>query len=1166
MQINTRHYLRYIHQSLADATRLTPSLEKADSITEVTGDEIRHGRINEHNRKKLLAQARQSGRKRADDKESEDLLPINVVVMPVVYGLLPEHGQTGARRPKKIAPLLLFAKLETDGSLRPEETPERQMVLARDLLEPNRLDVSIGNMDDADAAYAAQKVRGGNWPDVLRQGMEILEKVSGQSYESLLIDGYLRLGYGYILIADNRSAAQSILRLVDLLRARESPQSPLLDALLTQAPDRPLLNAAQQLEVSLQHLGQMECAYGLSISQREALAHYLSGHAGHDILAVDGPPGTGKTTLLLSVVATLWVKHALDKAEPPVIVATSTNNQSVTNILRAFAEVKETDGPSSGRWLPGLQSYGLYLPAQSRGKDTFEFPVHIMQGMGKDAIFDAQTYEDKVGLNAAREAFLENFKRAFQSGDMTLSEAMECLHSRLRNEVATISRAVGALKTLSILLGEQDVSDVLIDDYSASLQDSYTQCLHEAMKKESALHAALQRHADWESHVHAEPWWSRFMALIGLKRTHHQRNRVFCAQSALNQLTCLDETFFNLQRHTEIEQAIQRCVHQCRAALAQEKRRLLDIESDIKKLQESINVLQPLLMGSAISTESVQQTLDTGPRHTAFKLATHYWEARYLVQLQEQFSRHDAIHDSKSPKCLLAQYRRLAKLHPCFVCTLYTLPNKFIAWRNRDECCVLYGAIDLLIVDEAGQVPPEIGAPGFIFAKRALVVGDVDQIEPIWMVPARIDHANLMHSGLATTENILEKLQKSGAMASCGSLMRMAQRATPYAKYPERGRGMFLSEHRRCWPEIIRMCNVLVYGERLKPCRKDDGQRKIMPSVGYVHIPGHSHTRGGSRDNPTEAAAIAQWIARRKTDIMAAYDHAPLSELVAIITPFAAQSQRVRKALNDVLGKTHGITVGTIHALQGAQRRLVIFSPAYGLGTEPGHTFIDRSPSMLNVAISRAQDAFLVFGNMHLFRSQGKHPCAIIGQMLFNGGSNEISGLDPVLLVPGFDMGPGRLINTLQAHRDVLQDALQTAQRHVVIVSPFLGETAMIADNIAQSIRSTVARGVQVRVVSDPELNKNSTENFDRCIQYLQKSGAQIYRATTQGVHSKLLLVDRSWLVVGSFNWLSALRSPSHQWARYESSLRYDGNEAFEMISKSLQDLADVIGGPKTVH
>jgi hypothetical protein len=97
----------------------------------------------------------------------------------------------------------------------------------------------------------------------------------------------------------------------------------------------------------------------------------------------------------------------------------------------------------------------------------------------------------------------------------------------------------------------------------------------------------------------------------------------------------------------------------------------------------------------------------------------------------------------------------------------------------------------------------------------------------------------------------------------------LVKRATPFARFPERGRGLFLSEHRRCWPEIIEICNQLVYGGRLVPCR-EEGERKPIPSLGYAHIPGTSTLVGKRRRNDLEAEAIAKWLASRRQQISAA--------------------------------------------------------------------------------------------------------------------------------------------------------------------------------------------------------------------------------------------------------------------------------------------------------
>jgi hypothetical protein len=970
-----------------------------------------------------------------------------------------------------------------------------------------------------------------------------LEAVSGTTFEEFQIERYVRKDTGLALVAGNAPATFAILRLLDLLQSNEGVDIPLFDALIQPADEKSLLSAAQLLSASARHLGQMECRYPLSISQRESLMHHLSPEAACDLLAIDGPPGTGKTTLLLSAIATLWVERAIEEGDPPLIVATSTNNQAVTNILRAFSEVKEQEGPLSGRWLDGIDSYGIYLPANSV-IDKFDFPVHELRGMGKDAVFDAQKFETKVALNDARNAFLDRLKGALEIAEkIDLSKGVALLHAKIKEQAAIIAKAVDVLNNLLAVVECDDLSAATLLDFMLALEQEELDLALEIERACSVREETRLLNAEWARHVNAEPLWIGLLARLGARGKRERRDHAFCAGVAAS--------------HSSIGREIKKLSEQAKQNEMQAFARKKAVEKKLRETVSSSDFLTKIVGEKDITSGNVQGALDLGPRYTAFKLATHYWEARYLQNLEDHFRRSDVVIDSRSPKRLIAQYRRIAMLHPCFVATSFTLPGKFIAWPSPTESVALTNAIDLLIVDEAGQVSPEIGAPCFALAKRALIVGDVDQIEPIWQVPPHIDGANALSSEIVSGEAGLEAFRESGISAANGSLMRWAQRATPFAKFPERGRGMFLSEHRRCWPEIIDMCNALVYGGRLQPCREDNGERAVVPSVGFVHIPGTDRRRGTSRDNPTEAAAIAKWLAERKDTILSAYPGKTLGKLVAVVTPFAAQSRQVSTALSAALGRDHGITVGTVHALQGAERRMVIFSPTYGLGAQPGTTFMDRNRSILNVAISRAQDAFMVFGNMHLFQPTGSHPCAVVGQMLFGRGS-EITGVPAELLVPGSDLPPGRLITTLEGHRDVLREAMSSAQRSLIVVSPFLTESAIEMDQIEVGISTAARRGVIVRVVSDEQLNKDKAA-FRRCVDRLNKAGATVRLAATQGVHSKMLLVDRSWLVVGSFNWLSAVRDPSSAWARHESSMRYDGNEAFEMISRSLREIYDLV-------
>jgi hypothetical protein len=104
--------------------------------------------------------------------------------------------------------------------------------------------------------------------------------------------------------------------------------------------------------------------FPLAKAQRDALSHFLDARHG-DILAVNGPPGTGKPRWCF-LLSPRNGPAALEKAEPPVIIATSTNNQAVTNIIEAFGKDFPSTGAMAGRWLPELKSFGAYFPSSTR--------------------------------------------------------------------------------------------------------------------------------------------------------------------------------------------------------------------------------------------------------------------------------------------------------------------------------------------------------------------------------------------------------------------------------------------------------------------------------------------------------------------------------------------------------------------------------------------------------------------------------------------------------------------------------------------------------------------------------------------------------------------------------------------------------------------------------
>lgn len=1154
----SKAYLSYARASLADARCPSPELQ-AD-VVEITSPELNRGKVGAQALRALLEIAR---RQRFDEDDEERLWPISLAVCPRVYAVRPEHSRSNSLLPLRLAPVVLFAQVDRFGTFS-VDSANSQPVIPRELLRPTRSVVALGELEAADKAHAKLAVCG-TWRDLLSAALALLAEVSCQAADELAIEGYELYPQALCRVESRKPPATvNILKLIDLALTRPPPSLPLCDALLRDAKVQANHEIKQDLDLlrlSARHLGQAESRYGLSSSQRETLLTILANEPGQEIIAVDGPPGTGKTTLLLSVVATNWVACALANYPAPVTVATSTNNQSVLNVLEAFARTQLGSGPLYGRWLPGIESYGISLPA--RGKEDLasakSFKVHVLTGQGKEADHPARHFETPENFALARIAFLQQLVTVCScSAEISLAEAVDLLRARIKAAVDEVQVAVDALLTLSQSTPSKPLSGPMVAHLFDTAERDYRESVVRQQTADAGVKKALQLRQSWKRHVGAELWWISLLALCKVASFRRARDGAFCADAELE----FGELIQSRLRHVAAREDIDRAIEDLLARLEAERESAflqVAVSSErftrLRAARDTVRAHVP--EADELTIESVQTALDKGPRVEAFSWATHYWEAKYLLVLEQAQGDPAKLRESKSREGMERQYRRLAMLWPCFVSTLYVLPARFTGWKLDDQ--PLYNTIDLLIVDEAGQVPPDIGAASFMLARRALVVGDVDQLSPIWGVKAVVDAPNALRHKVVGDERQAEQFLDSGMAASAGSLMRLAQRATPFVKYPERGRGLFLSEHRRCLPPIIEICNDMVYSGLLVACRKS-GVPKPFPTVGYVHIPGRGERVGVSWKNETEAHAIARWLTARKAVIEETFsqDGKRFGQLVSVVTPFNAQARLIRRALTGLLGKDHGVTVGTVDTLQGAERRIVIFSPTYGLGTTPGQTRFDRERSVLNVTISRAQDAFLVFGNMHLFQPGSRRPSAYVANALFADPDNELDGVDVELLRPSPDLSDGVLIADLESHREVLAEALATAKSLVVIASPFLTSSALAADGLEDKIKSARRRGVLVRVVTDVQLNYSRRADFEKSKRLLHASGADVRIAATQGVHSKLLLVDRSWLVVGSFNWLSAVRQPNSRYRRYESSLQYRGEEAFDMIERSLTDLQEL--------
>jgi hypothetical protein len=754
------------------------------------------------------------------------------------------------------------------------------------------------------------------------------------------------------------------------------------------------------------------------------------------VLAVNGPPGTGKTTLLQSVVAQLWVDAALTKSKCPLILVSSTNAKAVENVLDSFAKICLEIGHR--RWHPYAGGFGLFMASASR--DT-QHPTCT------DDNHPFAEHESLEEVESAEKYFLDKASGFFGQEHTSVLEVVKALHKQLKCYQKTLNRIVISRYEVYEVTGQDIDSGAsvscqrLLDDHQAEIDAEQSKLrevnrfLEECSAKLRAIESEYEAARDeinkaeqaWNDYLATSPLWLDIFSFISsIRRRRMARDRNFLMSNPLTaecqhrddgilehfrflRKSALEGKSFSVALVEGHQVDIEKMKSEALQRLAIAQQAWSKIDSVYRSWKDALKNGHEKMLN--VSLAALNNHLDTDIRAVMFSISDWYWSGQWLLEMRDRF-KHGKT-DTKGRASMEAKYRRFAKLSPCLVSNFHMAPKFFTAWQGKS--IPFWNAIDLLIVDEAGQVAPDVGAAMFALAKRALVVGDIYQIEPVWNNGEGTDRSNAVKFDLlsGTHDPRYDALAEDGYTPASGNLMRVANRSCVVQKYEDM-RGLMLTEHRRCVPELIAYCNKLIYSGRLDPLRGSIAPAKrILPAFGYMSVTSKDKKVGKSRCNYTEAAAIVKWLKNNRAQIEQHYIDKdgmmrPLWNLVGIVTPFKPQAGTIERLLCKEMPDLRvpkrsrsKLTVGTVHALQGAEREIVIFSPTYG-ESFTSSAFYDKTPNMLNVAVSRAKDSFLVFGNLGIFDTKKRSvPSGLLANYLLHGeASSALEHQLPVAQMP----------------------------------------------------------------------------------------------------------------------------------------------------------------------
>lgn len=279
----------------------------------------------------------------------------------------------------------------------------------------------------------------------------------------------------------------------------------------------------------------------------------------------------------------------------------------------------------------------------------------------------------------------------------------------------------------------------------------------------------------------------------------------------------------------------------------------------------------------------------------------------------------------------------LHKIAPCMLMSPISVAQYFDAKSER---------FDLVIFDEASQLPTCEAVGAIVRAKTVIVVGDPKQMPPTSFFSTNVvDEDNIEKEDL---ENILE---------DCLALSMPSQH--------------LLWHYRSKHESLIAFSNSKYYENKLLTFPSIDD---ITSKVQLVPVPGY-YDKGKTRQNRFEAKAIVDEVVRRLR-------HPRLSQRsMGIVTFSSVQQTLIEDMLNEVfaaqpelerlaLELEEPLFVKNLENVQGDERDVILFSIGYG-PDQNGNVSLNFGPlnrdggwRRLNVAVSRARYEMIVFSTL----------------------------------------------------------------------------------------------------------------------------------------------------------------------------------------------------------
>ncbi|MEQ8752281.1 MAG: AAA domain-containing protein [Coleofasciculus sp. G1-WW12-02] len=817
--------------------------------------------------------------------------------------------------------------------------------------------------------------------------------------------------------------------------------------------------------------------------------------------AVQGPPGSGKTTLILHIIAQQVVKRALSLIEVGedinnLTFVSSTNNKAVENVIEKLDELlqqesstkvffylkggSKTNITSAGGAIEQLQQAIDYLNINDFDENKINFIQEQIIRIKHELLAEESNY---LGLRRQRALDEERLPH--------LLEKIPTLRHSLEEAITARNNFQGRANELA--------------DYEQLPIDAY---------RKIDLHFDNAERQLPEGRL---PWWIRLWHwLTGKTEKQIVDKAALACQSAIE--NTFNTPFPVANPRNRIDLIQQARLVRGRLNKADE---LITIQGRLQELANKLSSTERERYEVFSEITAIERKLETPLEDFYASFHQNFHDKhKELFQLSQEFLTQQALQHKGHVKSSLELYssilsgnrkdkykmaenldehiKALSLMFPVITGALLSIRN-MLPWV--EEC------VDRTIVDEAGMIPLHQTFPLLVRSHKAIIVGDPLQIEPIISLSDQRRHNYRQTAFLDRGLTEIDYHRYSPEEEYSATSYHRAAGAS--GEDNDKGQGICLTEHYRCQHSIIQYCNKIAnYGNYGLEVKSEPVTPLLESNLIAYHVEGN--IKGNVNEEEVDAICdLIQHLCKKGYSL----------EDIGVISAFRAQADALRQRLPKQFPGLDKKSIGTIHTFQGSEKKVIILSTKI-CRTQDNVNWINRRPNLLNVAVSRAKELFILMGNIYRLEKAGSYTRQLVEHIREHGYILEYK---PAINNP-YQSSSSSLVCDCE-HLDYFNRAIQEVEQELIIVTPWIrgDEPKKFADSIV----SAVERGVNVTVIYGylSHENGNDANNDDNDAEAEKKLkdvlGSSLLRSRSGGTNQRILFWDNKFAVVGSWNWLS---------------------------------------------